>query len=94
MPHRKWFLREHKIETELLQAFFSSDAARRSAAGTARTAVVLSMGMLRPSSTPSEYGLRRRLKAAQDGDRQMVLILSAVLSNGLEAVEAARPAKC
>jgi hypothetical protein len=33
--------------------------------------------------------VRRRLKAADDGDRQMVTILAAVLSDGLEAVEAA-----
>jgi hypothetical protein len=33
--------------------------------------------------------VRRRLKAADDGDRQMVLILTAVLSDGLDAVEAA-----
>ncbi len=32
---------------------------------------------------------RRRLKGADDGDRQMVKILSAVLSEGLAAVEAA-----
>jgi len=33
--------------------------------------------------------VRRRLKAADDGDRQMVAILSAVIGDGLEAVEAA-----
>jgi transposase len=33
--------------------------------------------------------VRRRLKEAHDGDRQMVAILTAVLSDGLEAVEAA-----
>jgi transposase len=33
--------------------------------------------------------VRRRLKAAPDGDRQMVSILTAVLSDGLEVVEAA-----
>lgn len=33
--------------------------------------------------------VRRRLKAADDGDRQMVAILSAVLCDGLDAVEAA-----
>lgn len=32
---------------------------------------------------------RKWLKAADDGDRQMVLILTAVLSDGLDAVEAA-----
>jgi transposase len=34
-------------------------------------------------------GVRRRLKGSDDGDRQMVKILSAVLSDGLAAVEAA-----
>jgi hypothetical protein len=33
--------------------------------------------------------VRRRLKAADDGDRQMVSILTAVLSDGLEVVETA-----
>ena len=33
--------------------------------------------------------VRRRLKAADDGDRQMVAILAAVLTDGLDAVEAA-----
>ena len=33
--------------------------------------------------------VRRRLKAADDGDRQMVAILTAVLTDGLDAVEAA-----
>ena len=33
--------------------------------------------------------VRRRLKAADDGDRQMVAILAAVLTDGLAAVEAA-----
>ena len=33
--------------------------------------------------------LRRRLKGSDDGDRQMVKILSAVLTDGLAAVEAA-----
>jgi transposase len=33
--------------------------------------------------------VRRRLKAVDDGDRQMVAILSAVIGDGLEAVEAA-----
>ena len=33
--------------------------------------------------------VRRKLAAAQDGDRQMVDILTAVLSDGLPAVEAA-----
>ena len=33
--------------------------------------------------------VRRRLKATDDGDRQMVAILSAVLGDGLDAVEAA-----
>jgi hypothetical protein len=33
--------------------------------------------------------VRRRLKAADDGDRQMVAILAAVLADGLEVVEAA-----
>jgi len=33
--------------------------------------------------------VRRRLKAADDGDRQMVSILTAVLSDGLDAVETA-----
>jgi hypothetical protein len=33
--------------------------------------------------------VRRRLKTAHDGDRQMVSILTAVLSDGLEVVEAA-----
>jgi len=33
--------------------------------------------------------VRRRLKGSDDGDRQMVKILSAVLSDGLAAVEAA-----
>ena len=33
--------------------------------------------------------VRRRLKAADDGDRQMVAILAAVLSDGLDVVEAA-----
>ena len=38
---------------------------------------------------PAMERVRRRLKAADDGDRQMVLILTAVLSDGLDAVEAA-----
>ena len=33
--------------------------------------------------------VRRRLKAADDGDRQMVSILTAVLGDGLDVVEAA-----
>jgi len=33
--------------------------------------------------------IRRKLKAAHDGDRQMVSILTTVLSDGIEAVEAA-----
>jgi len=33
--------------------------------------------------------VRRRLKTAADGDRQMVSILTAVLSDGLDVVEAA-----
>ena len=33
--------------------------------------------------------MRRRLKGSDDGDRQVVKILSAVLSDGLAAVEAA-----
>ncbi|MGY3333458.1 hypothetical protein ACVILI_006535 [Mesorhizobium sp. USDA 4775] len=33
--------------------------------------------------------IRRRLKAAHDGDRQMVSILAAVLTDGIDAVEAA-----
>ena len=33
--------------------------------------------------------IRRRLRSAEDGDRQMVSILTAVLSDGLPAVEAA-----
>jgi hypothetical protein len=33
--------------------------------------------------------VRRTLKAADDGDRQMVAILATVLSDGLDAVEAA-----
>jgi sirohydrochlorin ferrochelatase len=33
--------------------------------------------------------VRRKLRGAADGDRQMVEILSLVLSDGLEAVEAA-----
>src|SRR5271169_1907633 len=33
--------------------------------------------------------VRRRLKGSDDGDRQMVKVLSAVLSDGLAAVEAA-----
>jgi len=33
--------------------------------------------------------IRRKLKGAEDGDRQMVAILSAVLTDGLAAVEAA-----
>ena len=32
--------------------------------------------------------IRRRLKAAHDGDRQMVSILAAVLTDGIDAVEA------
>jgi hypothetical protein len=39
---------------------------------------------------PANLGLvRRKLKGSDDGDRQMVKILSAVLSDGLAAVEAA-----
>jgi transposase len=38
---------------------------------------------------PGMERVRRKLKAADDGDRQMVLILTAVLSDGLDAVEAA-----
>jgi hypothetical protein len=34
-------------------------------------------------------GVRRKLGGADDGDRQMVAILTAVLSDGLPAVEAA-----
>ena len=33
--------------------------------------------------------IRRKLKSSDDGDRQMVAILSSVLSDGLPAVEAA-----
>ena len=33
--------------------------------------------------------VRRKLKGSDDGDRQMVKVLSAVLSDGLAAVEAA-----
>jgi hypothetical protein len=33
--------------------------------------------------------VRRKLKATDDGDRQMVKVLAAVLSDGLQAVEAA-----
>ena len=33
--------------------------------------------------------VRRKLRGAEDGDRQMVAILSAVLSDGIVAVEAA-----
>ena len=33
--------------------------------------------------------VRRKLKATEDGDRQMVKILTAVLTDGLQAVEAA-----
>ena len=33
--------------------------------------------------------VRRKLRSAEDGDRQMVKILSAVLTDGLAAVEAA-----
>ena len=33
--------------------------------------------------------VRRKLRGSDDGDRQMVAVLSAVLSDGLEAVEAA-----
>ncbi|WP_404926415.1 hypothetical protein [Mesorhizobium sp. ORM16] len=35
-------------------------------------------------------GVRRKLKSAHHGDHQMVAILRAVLSDGLDAVEAAR----
>jgi hypothetical protein len=39
---------------------------------------------------PASLGLvRRRLKGSDDGDRQMVKILSAVLTDGLATVEAA-----
>ncbi len=38
---------------------------------------------------PAMERVRSRLKAADDGDRQMVAILTAVLSDGLDAVEAA-----
>lgn len=38
---------------------------------------------------PAMERVRRRLKAADDGDRQMVSILTAVLSDGLDAVETA-----
>jgi transposase len=38
---------------------------------------------------PGMERVRRRLKGADDGDRQMVAILTAVLSDGLDAVEAA-----
>jgi len=38
---------------------------------------------------PAMERVRRRLKAADNGDRQMVLILAAVLSDGIDAVEAA-----
>jgi hypothetical protein len=34
--------------------------------------------------------VRRKLKGSDDGDRQMVKVLSAVLTDGLAAVEAAR----
>ena len=41
---------------------------------------------------PASLGLvRRKLKGSADGDRQMVKILSAVLSDGPAAAEAARP---
>ena len=33
--------------------------------------------------------VRQKLRSAEDGDRQMVKILAAVLTDGLEAVEAA-----
>ena len=35
--------------------------------------------------------LRRKLQGSDDGDRQMVKVLSAVLTDGLAAVEAAAP---
>jgi transposase len=38
---------------------------------------------------PAMQRVRRKLKAADDGDRQMVAILSSVLGDGLDAVEAA-----
>ena len=38
---------------------------------------------------PAMERVRRRLKAAADGDRQMVAILTAVLDDGIAAVEAA-----
>ena len=38
---------------------------------------------------PAMQRVRRRLKAADDGDRQMVAILSAVLGDGIDAVDAA-----
>jgi hypothetical protein len=36
---------------------------------------------------PGMERVRRRLKGADDGDRQMVAILTAVLSDGIDAVE-------
>jgi hypothetical protein len=38
---------------------------------------------------PAMERIRRRLKAAHDGDRQMVSILATVLTDGIDAVEAA-----
>ncbi len=38
---------------------------------------------------PALERVRRKLKAAPDGDRQMVEVLGAVLTDGLPAVEAA-----
>lgn len=47
----------------------------------------------RPSRTgccrPRSRGVRRKLRTVRDGDRQMVEILGAVLSDGLPAVESA-----
>jgi hypothetical protein len=45
-----------------------------------------SQGWILPSAMEK---VRRKLKAADDGDRQMVSILTCVLSDGLNAVEAA-----
>ena len=38
--------------------------------------------------------LRRKLQGSDDGDRQMVKVLSAVLTDGLAAVEAGLPRYC
>lgn len=42
---------------------------------------------------PAMAAIRRRLKSTDDGDRQMVQILSCVPEDGLQAVESARPAR-